>query len=472
MICARGGAELTEECADAAGASVPDVSIIVLTHNALAATRRCVASLRAHTGASPELILVDNGSAADTVAFLRETAAALPACRLILSPENLGFAAGNNLGLAAARGRDVVLVNSDVVVTPGWLERLLACADAHPGAGLVGPCTNRISGPQQVAPVDYDQDSLAGLDDWAARFAAAHAGQASPHWRAVGFCVLIRRPLLETIGGLDPRFGRGNFEDDDYALRARLGGFESWIAADCFVHHDGGRSFAAAGIDLAASLEANWEIFKAKWGLPATAPYGQPVQVGQYVRRQFEPARDRIPLAGLADHAPPSAADNPTATAADTDNATAQVARGEDLYAAGLFAPAACAFRAALAADPAHARAGNDLACALWRLGQGNEALAVLCAILARDASDRDAAWNLGQFLSALGRHDDAARLYSAFLVRHPDAPGFAAALQTWGGQDGPWPGTDDRDAQKSVANQRSCGDGVAAVAAVGVLFK
>jgi GT2 family glycosyltransferase len=464
MICARGGAELTEECADAAGASVPDVSIIVLTHNALAATRRCVASLRAHTGASPELILVDNGSAADTVAFLRETAAALPACRLILSPENLGFAAGNNLGLAAARGRDVVLVNSDVVVTPGWLERLLACADAHPGAGLVGPCTNRISGPQQVAPVDYDQDSLAGLDDWAARFAAAHAGQASPHWRAVGFCVLIRRPLLEAIGGLDPRFGRGNFEDDDYALRARLAGFESWIAGDCFVHHDGGRSFAAAGIDLAASLEANWKIFKAKWGLPATAPYGQPVKIAKYVRRPFDPARDRIPLAGLADSAP-------TAKAA-VDRAATQIARGEDLYAAGLFAPAASAFRAALADDPAHARAGNDLACALWQLGQGDEALAVLCSILARDASDRDAAWNLGQFLSALGRHDDAARLYSAFLVRHPDAPGFAAALQTWGGKDGPGPGKDDREAQKLVANHRTDGDGVAAVAAVGVLFQ
>ncbi len=296
MICAWGGAELTKECDCTAGVPAPDVSIIVLIHNALAATRRCVAALRAHTGPSHELILVDNGSAADTVAFLRETAAAHPACRLILSAENLGFAAGNNLGLAAARGRDVVLVNSDVVVTPGWLERLIACADAHPRAGLVGPCTNRISGPQQVANVDYDQDSLAGLDDWAARFAAGQAGQASPHWRAVGFCVLIRRALLETIGGLDPRFGRGNFEDDDYALRARLGGFESWIAGDCFVHHDGGRSFAAAGIDLAASLTANWEIFKAKWGLPATAPYGQPVQIGQYVRRPFEPARDRIPL--------------------------------------------------------------------------------------------------------------------------------------------------------------------------------
>ncbi|MHB8079338.1 MAG: glycosyltransferase, partial [Candidatus Krumholzibacteriia bacterium] len=246
--------------------AAPDVSIVVLTHNALAATRRCLASLSAHTGPAHELILVDNGSAADTVAFLRETAAGHPACRLILNAENLGFAAGNNLGLAAARGRDVVLVNSDVVVTPGWLERLLACADAHPRAGLVGPRTNRISGPQQVDDVAYDRDSLAGLDAWATRFAAAHAGEATAHWRAVGFCVLIRRPLLEAIGGLDPRFGRGNFEDDDYALRARLAGYESWIAGDCFVHHDGGRSFAAAGVDLAASLAANWAIFKAKWG--------------------------------------------------------------------------------------------------------------------------------------------------------------------------------------------------------------
>ena len=256
--------------AAAAPAAAPDVSIVVLTHNALAATRRCVASLLAHTGPPHELILVDNGSAADTVAFLRETAAAPP-----------GLPAHPQRGESRLRRRQQPRPRRGARARRGAgqqrrrrharLARAAARLRRRPSARRSGRPAHQ---PHLRAPAGGRRSPTTRTRSPAStpgRRASPPRtpGEASPHWRAVGFCVLIRRALLEAIGGLDPRFGRGNFEDDDYALRARLAGYESWIAGDCFVHHDGGRSFAAAGVDLAASLAANWEIFKAKWGLPA-----------------------------------------------------------------------------------------------------------------------------------------------------------------------------------------------------------
>ena len=417
----------------------PEVSIVVLAHNARDCVARCLEALRAHTGPAHEIVLVDNASTDGARALLRAAATADPRCRLLESPVNLGFAAGNNLGLAAARGDWIALLNSDVVVTAGWLDRLLACARAHPRAGLVGPATNRISGPQEV-PVSYDQESRRGLERFAARLAAERAGQAAQHWRAVGFCVLIRRDVVARVGGLDPRFGIGNFEDDDYCLRAHLAGFEIWHAHDAFVHHEGGRSFAAAGVDRQESILANWEVFKAKWGLPATAAYGQAHDFGPYLAGGFDPARHFVPLpdpavggaAGCAATAAAPAAGaqaasapvdaTPPAAATLAADAAALLAAGEEEFRAGRHQAAAARFRQVLAGAPDHARARNDLACALWELGERTAALAELERARAAAPDDRDVVWNLGQFLGALGREDEAQRLYAAFLARHPEA--------------------------------------------------
>jgi tetratricopeptide (TPR) repeat protein len=77
--------------------------------------------------------------------------------------------------------------------------------------------------------------------------------------------MLFRRALVETVGLLDEDFGSGNFEDDDYCLRAALQGHQNMIAGDVFVHHHGSRSFVANGIDYSASIGANKKIFAEKW---------------------------------------------------------------------------------------------------------------------------------------------------------------------------------------------------------------
>jgi GT2 family glycosyltransferase/glycosyltransferase involved in cell wall biosynthesis/tetratricopeptide (TPR) repeat protein len=245
------------------------VSIIILAHNQLRDTQQCLASIEKHTPLKHELILVDNGSTDGTGQFFRGYAVKHSHVRVILNRANLGFSAGNNQGLACATGEFILLLNNDTVVTPGWLERMLAILESNADCGMVGPVSNSVSGPQKIS-VNYS--NLEQLPKFAAQWSAEHAGQSAEAARLVGFCLLLRRQVVEKIGGLDPQFGSGNFEDDDLCLRAGLAGFKLRIALDSFVHHTGGQTFKGAKIDYRASLERNWELFKSKWGLPKDAP--------------------------------------------------------------------------------------------------------------------------------------------------------------------------------------------------------
>ncbi|HTU23475.1 MAG TPA: glycosyltransferase [Gemmataceae bacterium] len=233
-------------------------SIIILTYNQLHFTRLCVESIRRHTDVPYELIFVDNGSTDGTVDYLKSQAGVT----LLTNPTNVGFPKGVNQGLRIARGEQLLLLNNDTVVTPGWLRRLLAPLDDDCRIGLVGPCSNNISGVQQV-PVTY-QD-LSGLDDFAVKWAEEHQGERMDVNRLTGFCLLLRRELLQRIGYLDERFGLGNFEDDDYSRRALLAGYRDIIARDVFIHHFGSQTFRGNGVDLGGLLQHNRRQFEAKW---------------------------------------------------------------------------------------------------------------------------------------------------------------------------------------------------------------
>jgi GT2 family glycosyltransferase len=129
--------------------------------------------------------------------------------------------------------------------------------------GLVGPLTNCASGYQQI---EASYSDLACLDGFAWEHAKKHIGQRLDVDRLIGFCLLIRREVIDQVGLLDERFGVGNFEDDDYCRRARDSGWRLVVARDAYIHHFGHRSFDAAGVDLNALLEKNKRIYDEKWG--------------------------------------------------------------------------------------------------------------------------------------------------------------------------------------------------------------
>ena len=364
-------------------------TVVVLTWNALPYTKLCAESLLAHTDPRHELMFVDNGSAADTLEFLDALAAAHPdRVSVVKNGRNLGFAGGNNVGLARAQGEHVCLLNSDTVVTAGWLKRMLARFD-DPRVGLVGPVTNSITGSQRLPAVAYDQDSLEGLEAFAARRARAEEKRTDASLWLVGFCILMRRELVACLGGLDEGFGQGNFEDTDYGLRAFLGGWRSVIARDSFVHHFGSRSFVAGKVDYAASLDEKWEIFRRKWNLPVGSREQGSFDLQSLVVGGFTPVLHTEPLpSGNGAACPPPA----------TWMIDAAVARGEALFAAGRPAEAAQTFRAVLARCPGHVRAASDLAVVLWQNDAAagtDEAVALLEGVLAREPDNADARHNL-----------------------------------------------------------------------------
>ena len=244
----------------------PLTSIVILTLNQLELTRLCLDSIRKHTLSPHEIIFVDNGSGDGTPEFLRKEEASHHNILVIENRENLGFSAGCNQGIRASRGDLILLLNNDVVVTPGWLERMTECLRRTPDAGVVGPMTNNISGVQQTPVTGYA--SLDGLDGFAVEFREINRGIRRPNRRIVGFCMLFRRELIDRIGLLDESFGSGNFEDDDYCLRAAIEGFRNVIAADVFIHHFGSATFRGEGIDFGARMAANNRLFREKWSRP------------------------------------------------------------------------------------------------------------------------------------------------------------------------------------------------------------
>lgn len=269
-------------------------SLIVLCCNEVAVTRLCLESVLRHTRPPYELVLVDNGSTDETPRYLDEIALRPGPDRVVVlrNETNRGFAAGCNQALAAARGRYLVLLNNDTVLTAGWLERLVAWAlEDWPRVGLVGPVTNYAPPPQLVEP-GYGED-LAGLDDFAAQRRRQFAGKALRVERLTGFCLLVRREVLAKVGALDERFGVGFFEDDDLCLRAREAGFELRVALDAYIHHFGSRTFRALGIDTARALEENLQRFRAKWGDERASGYRLPTRETPALPRRRPPRPGR-----------------------------------------------------------------------------------------------------------------------------------------------------------------------------------
>ncbi len=237
-------------------------SIVILTYNQLGYTRLTIDSIRKHTKAAYEIIVVDNASSDGTVDYLKSQ----KDIRTIFNKENVGFPAGCNQGMEIVKGDYIVLLNNDVIVPDEWLEGLIECAESHPSIGIVGPMSNRVSGFQMEREVKYKK--INRMHEFAASYRRKYRKVWMETPRVAGFCMLIKRTVLDKVGGLDAAFGIGNCEDDDFCMRTGLAGFKIAIAGDVFIHHFGSRSFGKDGLEKYKEfIRANEIIFKEKWGV-------------------------------------------------------------------------------------------------------------------------------------------------------------------------------------------------------------
>lgn len=244
---------------------VPLVSIIALTYNQLEYTKSFVESVFEHTNIPYELILVDNASNSETVEYLNSLCETNKSTKVVFNSTNLGFPKGVNQGINLASGKYVLIANNDIVVTKDWLVRMIEVAESQNEIGLVGPISNAVSGVQLDKAAKYD--SVGQMHKYAKQIQRKNHQKVMEFPRIAFLCTLIKKEVIEKIGGLDERFSPGNFEDDDFCLRAQTVGYKTVIAQDVFIHHYGSKSFKANGPDeYAKRLEHNKEVFIEKWG--------------------------------------------------------------------------------------------------------------------------------------------------------------------------------------------------------------
>jgi tetratricopeptide (TPR) repeat protein len=136
--------------------------------------------------------------------------------------------------------------------------------ESHPNIGIVGPVSNKVSGVQLDKDANYT--TIQEMHQYAAKKLQERKGSVLEFPRIAFLCTLIKRSLIDSIGGLDERFAPGNFEDDDYCLRANLAGYKTFVAQDIFVHHFGSKSFLANGENAYVQrLQTNRKKFNEKW---------------------------------------------------------------------------------------------------------------------------------------------------------------------------------------------------------------
>lgn len=235
-------------------------SIIILTYNKLSFTKQCVESIRQYTNKGTyEIIVVDNCSSDGTIEWLSDQSDIIT----IYNDENLGFPKGCNQGIEVATGDNILLLNNDVIVTQNWLENLVTSLYSAEDIGAVGPVTNSAAYYTSI-PVSYT--NLDEMHQFSRDFNVSDSSKWEERLKLIGFCMLIKKEVIEKIGLLDERFTPGNFEDDDYSLRIRVQGYKLLLCKDVFIHHYGSISWKDNLFGYSELLTGNEKKFMDKWG--------------------------------------------------------------------------------------------------------------------------------------------------------------------------------------------------------------
>ena len=229
------------------------LSIIIVSFNARADLERCLASLHNPPPDAPhEILVVDNASTDGSL----EATRGWPDVKTIENGRNLGFAAACNVGIRASGGANLLLLNSDTVVPPHAIDRLLADLNAHPEAAVVGPrlvdATGRaeLSFGRMIGPLtELRQKRLLRAYERGEPGAVATVdrltrAEHTPDWVS-GACLLVRRTDAEAVNLLDERFFMYT-EDVDFCASIRARGRVVRFTPDVEIVHARGRSVAAA----------------------------------------------------------------------------------------------------------------------------------------------------------------------------------------------------------------------------------
>lgn len=228
---------------------VPDLSVIIVNHNTVDLLRDSLTSLRTE-GEVLELqvIVVDNGSGDGSPEMVAEQ---FPNVTLIRNRSNEGFAKPNNQGLKIAEGRYVMLLNSDTIVKPQSLKKLVAFMDRHPDAGACGPRLLNPDGTLQRSCRSFpslwrhfcDMSGLENLlpgifGNFETRFAHDRDAEVD---QPMGAALLVRADVVRQVGTLDEQF-KIYYNEVDWCRRITKAGWKIFFVYDAEIIHYGGKT--------------------------------------------------------------------------------------------------------------------------------------------------------------------------------------------------------------------------------------
>ncbi|NNE73031.1 MAG: glycosyltransferase [Acidimicrobiales bacterium] len=226
------------------GAFERPLTVIVPIYNAVDAVERCLESLDRFTPESVSIVLVDDASTDDRLGLVIDQVRARPGLTVLRNDENLGFTRSVNRGLAAAEAGDVIILNSDTMVTPRWTWRLRVAAHERPNIATVTPLSDHAGVFSFACPEPSGLDHAADLAAATAR-GSRFIRPTSPTGN--GFCLFVTEEARAVVGELDAEgFPRGYGEENDFCMKLGKAGFDHVIADDVVVFHEESASFGDA----------------------------------------------------------------------------------------------------------------------------------------------------------------------------------------------------------------------------------
>jgi len=249
-----------------------DLSVCIVSFNACDVLRDCLRSLYEHTppSISLEVIVVDNNSRDQTLSMLSDE---FPLAKVIANETNLGFSKATNQAMRASSGRYICWLNSDTIVLPNAMPKLIRFMDSNPKAGIVGPkilnadgsfqpqCKRGFPTPLAIFSYYAGLDKLFPNSPFFAQYLLRFLSPDQPHEvvSVSGACLLARRELLESVGYADENiFAFG--EDIDWCVRARNSGWEVWYYPEAQIIHLGGKGGSGS-----MPFRAIYEYHRSMW---------------------------------------------------------------------------------------------------------------------------------------------------------------------------------------------------------------
>lgn len=252
---------------------MPYYSFLILCYNNCELTRQAVKTLMESfeediISRGIEIIVVDNGSSDSTEEVIKNIISSNDSQKVEIIykklVENMGYPVGINIGLSYCRGEIIGVLNNDLIFSHNWFNGLVDTLEVDNTIGVVAPYLSYAYG---IQGINVRFNSLDEINSFAEGFINTNKDKLTYTTRVIGACMIIKRQVLEEVGGNDFFFGIGNFDDDDWCLRIRMAGYKIAVVGSSFVYHMGSKTFKTVRENINHFVSINRSKFYRKWRL-------------------------------------------------------------------------------------------------------------------------------------------------------------------------------------------------------------